>query len=56
MFLNILFAALFLLGLGLLLLKIAKDKGWALPAGLVTFLAGVSYWFNDIFDKVGGMF
>lgn len=48
MFINFFFAVLFFAGLAFLFYKVAKEKGWELPAGLTAFVSGVVYWFNDL--------
>lgn len=52
MVVNVVMVLLLLLGLGLIVLKVAKDKGWVLPASLASFVAGAGYWFKDIMEYV----
>lgn len=53
---GILFALLFLVGFSILVMKVFKDKGWQLPAGLTAFFAGAAYWARDVGEKITSWF
>lgn len=47
---------IFLVGIAAILIVVARDKGWTLPAGLAAVASAVTVWATDVADKVSGWF
>lgn len=52
MLLNIVITILFLIGAAAIIVKIARDKGWTLPAGLAAIVSAATLWFSEFADKI----